>query len=56
MLKPWINRSKKKLLETEEHLSKVFNTTNNEQLACLFTDGKPDEDKIRRYNLYLIYL
>ncbi|KAF2305195.1 hypothetical protein GH714_002969 [Hevea brasiliensis] len=47
MVQPWINKSKRKLLEIEEQVSKILNTAQNEQLACLLTDGKPDEEKIR---------
>ncbi|KAJ9168755.1 hypothetical protein P3X46_020247 [Hevea brasiliensis] len=47
MVQPWIDRNKRKLLEIEEQLSKILNTAQNEQLACLLNNGKPDEDKIR---------
>ncbi|KDP21053.1 hypothetical protein JCGZ_21524 [Jatropha curcas] len=47
MVQPWIERKKNKLAEMEKQLSEILNTAQNQQLACLLTDGKPDETKIR---------
>ncbi|XP_015576901.2 sodium/calcium exchanger NCL2 [Ricinus communis] len=47
MVQPLIERKKAKLAEIEQQLSQILNTAQNQQLAFLVTDGKPDVDKIR---------
>ncbi|XP_050224917.1 sodium/calcium exchanger NCL2-like [Mercurialis annua] len=47
MVQPLIDKKKAKIAEIEQELAQIWNTAHNQQLACLVTDGKPDEDKIR---------